>query len=112
MAAAVVKGVGLASRTIATGHQLGATMSTVSNIQKKKSSAIGGLSIFYGFVPINPVVWAFQMPLLIVLVLICAFFFEFSWKSSFLIAYVTQAIIVAYFYNMITSALSSIFLGI
>ena len=113
MAAAAVKGIALTANTIAATRQMGADAKTaMPNIQKTKSKAIGGLSLFYGFVPVNPILWGLQMPLLIILTMICAFGFGMEWKSSFLVAYITQAIIVAYFYNTVTSALSSIFFGI
>ncbi len=113
MAGVLLRGATKATAVIAQGHQIGSTVKTSApNIQKHKDTALGGLGLFYGFVPVMPACWPAQVPLFIILVLIFAFFFQLGWKTSFLSAYVIQALVVAYFYSKIVSGLSSILFGI
>lgn len=115
MAGAILKGVATATNTIAATRQLGQSATAgqhPSQVQKTKSSFTSGLGLFYGFVPVNPVVWGLQMPLFIILILIFAFVFDFSWKGAALSAYIIQALIVAYVYSTALSVLSSVFFGV
>lgn len=100
---------------VSQGRQMGTQIKEnvdPGTLAQGKKYGIIGLSLFNGFIPMNPLYWVYQIPLFIMIVMIFAFIFEFSWKTSFIMGYIGMALTTTIINYIVFHAASSIFLGI
>lgn len=81
---------------------VGKSAQGINNMDEaKRESAINTLALTSGFLCINPILWPLQFGFFVVAVIILVMLTPFSWRYVFLLAYITQALIIA---SMIKSA--------
>src|SRR6185503_9768458 len=81
-------------------------------IDSAKTGITASAAIGFGFVPINPFLWVFQIPMFIMFIFMFAFLFGMSWGHAFIGAYFFQAIITAFIYYKFLNIASTVVLGI
>jgi len=114
MATLAVRGAVIANqlaKSRATGQQIKAS-APPGSIESAKTAVTATAAIGFGFVPINPFLWVFQIPLFILFILMFSFLFGMPFGHAFLGAYFFQAIITAFIYYKFLNIASTVVLGI
>lgn len=93
------------------GRLFGPAVRNSSKYETFRGRATWGYSALVGFVPFNPGFWILQIPLFIVVVLVCIFVFGTGVGTSILIGYVSQALIAMVIVQWISSAVLSSTIG-